>query len=493
MKLGRITSAVVGALALSAVALLSPRPTSRAANPPQPAPAVDAPVVSAALESPRFKQVHGKPGFWRIAQTPDGVWWFVDAHDQTEFLNGVTTVQPQLLSFDPARPAYASADWDGQLDTESLGHWADLTASRIHAIGFKSLGAWCNPALHCGHLPMTQDLNVWRWVPYTARLFSPDWRTAADYAIKSQTEPLKNNRNLIGYYTDNELSWDDNAVGARVYFDDLPADDPNRREVLNVIEQTWPNLTSFNEDWNTKLKKWDELRGLAQLPMASNAAYDKLETRWLEHIARAYFEMTSTLVRKHDPNHLVLGCRYRGWMPAEVARASRGLTDAQSLNYYASDSLLDSNTFRTLNEESGQPVVISEYSFHSLDGRSGNVNHSRFPGEVRDQEARAAGYRLMTQRLARVTYVIGADWFQWMDEPPAGRRGDAEDCNLGMVDIHDRPYEQLVTAVQETAPLLNPLHAGSATAGDQMVWRTPPQGSHHATAFAGGQDMLSAK
>ena len=92
-----------------------------------------------------------------------------------------------------------------------------------------------------------------------------------------------------------------------------------------------------------------------------------------------------------------------------------------------------------------------------------------------------------------MAYVIGADWFQWMDEPPAGRRGDAEDCNLGMVDIHDRPYEQLVTAVQETAPLLNPLHAGSATAGDQMVSRTPPQGSHHATAFAGGQDMLNTK
>jgi hypothetical protein len=494
MKLGRITSTLVGAAALGAIAVLAPRPSSQAANPPLPAPATStAPVVAASLDNPRFKQIHGRPGFWRIGQTQDGVWWFVDTHDQTEFLNGVTTVQPQLLSYDPAKPAYASIDWDGRPDAESLTHWADLTTSRVHAIGFKSLGAWCNPALQSGRLPMTQDLNIWHWVPYTARLFSPDWRQAADYAIKSQTEPLKNNHNLIGYYTDNELSWDDNAVGARVYFDDLPTDDPNRQQVLGVIQKTWPSVTLFNQDWNTKLGKWDELRGLAQLPTASNAAYDKLESHWLEHIARAYFEMTSTLVHKYDPNHLVLGCRYRGWMPAEVARASRGLTDAQSLNYYASDSLLDSNTFRTLSEESGQPVVISEYSFHSLDGRSGNRNLSRFPAEVRDQEARAAGYRLMTQRLARVAYVIGADWFQWMDEPPAGRRGDAEDCNLGMVDIHDRPYEQLVTAVQETAPLLNPLHAGSATAGNQMVWRTPPQGPHHPTAFAGGQEMLNQK
>ena len=339
---------------------------------------------------------------------------------------------------------------------------------------------------------MTRDLNVWRWVPYTARLFSPDWRSAADAAIKSQTQPLKNNHNLIGYYTDNELSWDDNAVGACVYFDDLPTNDPNRMEVLKVIHQTWPDIKSFNADWTTNFSKWDELGRLAQLPVQHPSGYAKLEHYWLSHIARAYFSMTSELVHKYDPNHLILGCRYRGWMPAEVARAARGLTDAQSLNYYASDSLLDATTFQTLNEESGQPVVISEYSFHSLDGRSGNANRSKFPGEVRDQEARAAGYRLMTQRLARVTYVIGADWFQWMDEPPAGRRGDAEDCNLGIVDIQDRAYEQLVIAVQETAPLLNPLHAGSATSGNQMVWRTPIQ-SHHPTAFAGGQEMLDAK
>jgi agarase len=178
-------------------------------------------------------------------------------------------------------------------------------------------------------------------------------------------------------------------------------------------------------------------------------------------------------------------------VPPEVACSSRGYTDAQPLNYYAADTLLDAKTFQLIAQESHQPVVISEYSFHALDGRSGNRNRVRFPGEVPTQEARAAGYRLMTSRLAQVPYIIGADWFQWMDEPPGGRRGDGEDVNFGIVDIHDRPYEPLVTAVKETAPLLNTLHAGSASSRNQLVWRTPPAGPHPPTAFAGGRDVVA--
>ena len=77
-----------------------------------------------------------------------------------------------------------------------------------------------------------------------------------------------------------------------------------------------------------------------------------------------------------------------------------------------------------------------------------------------------------------------------MDEPPAGRAQDGEDANLGVVDLHDQPYNALVDAVKETAPMLDGLHAKSATASYQMVWRTPPQGPHHPTAFAGGQDLI---
>jgi hypothetical protein len=74
----------------------------------------------------------------------------------------------------------------------------------------------------------------------------------------------------------------------------------------------------------------------------------------------------------------------------------------------------------------------------------------------------------MTTRLARVPFVVGADWFQWADEPPSGRKRDGEDASFGIVDIDDRAYEPLVDAVRATTPLLNDLHAKADAGAD--VW-----------------------
>lgn len=489
MRRINIALALVGAAA--AAGLISSgrsvRYQARAENPPATS------VPSAAFLTTRpFREVRGHDGFWRIAQNDKGVWWFLSPQDQTEFLNGVTTVQPMLRARDPRGPNYLSCDWDGQADGASLNNWAQRTLNRVQAMGFKNLGAWCNPVLHKFSEPMTQDLNVWHWVPYDARLFSPDWSNSAEVAIREQAAPLRENKNLIGYYIDNELNWDEDAVGPRIYFDQLPSDDPNRCEVVRVIKDTWPSLNEFNRDWNTTFHDWSELEHHPKLPVGDKKGYDLLQNRWLAHYARAYFQITTNLIRKYDPNHLILGCRYRGWAPPQVPQGARGLTDAQSLNYYASDALLDYNTFRSISHLSNQPLIVSEYTFQSLDGRSGNRNLSRFPAQVADQQARAEGYRRMTSRLARVPFVIGADWFQWMDEPPCGRVGDGEDANMGLVDIHDKPYESLADAVRSTTPTLNGLHARSAIAHDLTVWRQVPA-NRQPTQLAGAETDLIAR
>jgi hypothetical protein len=177
------------------------------------------------------------------------------------------------------------------------------------------------------------------------------------------------------------------------------------------------------------------------------------------------------LVRKYDPNHLILGIRYAGWVPPEVAKASHDYTDAQSLNYYVSDALLDPQMFNAIHDLSGQPLIISEYSFHALDNRSGNRNNVGFPAQVTDQNARADAYRSFTTRLARVPWIIGGDWFQWHDEPPSGRSADGEDVNFGVVDVDDREYPLLVKAIRDVSPTLNPIHRESQASPARDVWR----------------------
>lgn len=428
---------------------------------------------AAGAESP-LVVTKGREGFWRLAKSADGVWWFVSPQGRREFLNTVTTVQPFQLGRDPRGVSFHSRDYDGTLGKYDgdLEGWAKKTVARVNDVGFKGLGAWCHPVFHQLDVPITRDLNLWKhYGASNARLYHPDFAKIMDGVVKTAVKDLKDNPNLVGYFTDNELDWSDATIGPRQYFDGLPVGDPNRVQVVNTIKAVWPNLADYNAAWNVSLKDWRELEAQPVLSREPEAAYTKLFAVWLEKAAGDYFRISSELVRKHDPNHLILGVRFAGIAPREVVRASRDYTDAQSLNYYVPDAQLDREMFAMIYAESGQPMILSEYGFHALDNRSGSRNVFGFQAQVPDQQARAEAYQLFTSRLARVPYVVGADWFQWSDEPPSGRSSDGEDVNFGIVDVDDKPYEQLADAIRQVTPRLNPLHAASTTDAYKDVYR----------------------
>jgi len=441
-------------------------------------PAARAAVEAGAATQPvvvTYKAQRGQPGYWRLGQVADGTWWFVAPDGRQEFLNGVTTVQPFQLGRDRDGAEYVSRDFNGrrgQTDGADVRAWAAASLGRIREVGFKALGAWSHPAFHELDVPMTRDLNITTYMHGAGlKLYSRDWPALAERVVQQQVAPLAGNRNLVGYYLDNELDWGDTVIGPAVHFDNLAAQDPNRQEVVRVMQTVWGEVGRFNADWKTNIVDWADIAGWQTLPHAQREPYARLFTAWLSHMAEDYFKLTTALVRKHDPNHLILGVRFKAFAPPEVVRASRGHTDAQSLNVYPGDARLDPDAVPQMYELSGQPIIISEYAFHSLDGRSGNRNTVGFMAQVLDQKARADAYELFTSRVARVPYVVGADWFQWMDEPPSGRTLDGEDVNFGVVDIDDRPYELLAEAVRRTAPRLNALHAASYADERRDVWR----------------------
>jgi hypothetical protein len=130
-----------------------------------------------------------------------------------------------------------------------------------------------------------------------------------------------------------------------------------------------------------------------------------------------------------------------------VARASAPYVDAASGNFNASwnDGTFVRYNLGTLHELTGKPVLVSEFYMAARDNRSGNENDSGLFPVVGTQKERAAGFRNTVEALLRIPYVIGADWFQYYDEPTLGR-GDGENFNFGLVDIQDRPYERLTAA-----------------------------------------------
>lgn len=92
-------------------------------------------------------------------------------------------------------------------------------------------------------------------------------------------------------------------------------------------------------------------------------------------------------------------------------------------------------------------MLITEFYFCAHENQSGNRNsppETNFP-TVQTQRERAEGARIHLIDYAQRPYLIGAHWFQFYDEPTHGR-SDGENYNMGLVDIHNQPYEELVAA-----------------------------------------------
>jgi hypothetical protein len=119
----------------------------------------------------------------------------------------------------------------------------------------------------------------------------------------------------------------------------------------------------------------------------------------------------------------------------------------------------------------GKPVIVSEFYMTAQQNRSGDKNDSSTFPVVATQKERAAGFRNTVEVLARTPYVVGADWFQFYDEPTHGR-DDGENYDFGLVDIHDQPYESLTAAAQ--ALDLVAIKSGSHTARPDASLGVPP-------------------
>jgi len=181
---------------------------------------------------------------------------------------------------------------------------------------------------------------------------------------------------------------------------------------------------------------------------------DSLERRkaFLYEAYQKFVEAATAAIRKHDPNHLNLGLRFGSAAPPEIVRLSK-VFDVYSLNNYAYKvNQTEIDKVRTLID---RPILIGEFHF-------GTPGRGMTPGlkQTRSQEERGVAYRYYVENALADPSIVGAHWFEWIDEPSTGRF-DGENYNIGLVDVTDRPYRELLDAAAATHKRLQGVHAGS--------------------------------
>jgi hypothetical protein len=335
--------------------------------------------------------------------------------------------------------------------------WRDDTLTRLKTWGFNTLGNWSEPALREGsnRMPYTvtialsgeiahvaSPLDFWGALPDP---FDGRFQSAVENSVRQATLTSRDDPYALGDFVENELPWGDGSdprpthrFSVAMAAFSLGPTSAAKAALVAQLKTRYSDIDAFNRAWHLSVQSWDEL--IKHPPALSDnlppAALDDLKS-FSALFADRYYSSIKAAIAKVDPHHLYLGSRFAAITPEALSACAR-YCDVVSVNLYT--ATLDLQRLDGVDK----PVLISEFSFGAQDRGSfsgGNI-------DVSSSASRGRFYNAFLNAASRDTRVVGAHWFEYLDEPASGRTLDGENGNFGMVSIADVPFITLVDAMQ---------------------------------------------
>lgn len=415
-------------------------------------------------------------GFFHVVQKPDGRWWAIDPLGRGAVLLGVDHVT--FRGHWCEKLGYSPHGRKNEKKYASKEQWEEETLARLKAWGFTMLGAGCDRKLKHRGLVHTEFLSIgdhlatlgdeYDITPNERRpcssfpnVFHPDFEAYCHYRARKSCVPNRNDPWLFGYFIDNELAWWGRGGSDTGLFDAVMKKSPAHSAKVALKEfvaaRCDRKIEAFNATFGLQLKNFDDILTLSALTHG-NPEQRELKKAFLSFAADRYFSVASRAIRAADPNHLVMGARFAGTGGADPAvwEVSGRYCDVVTFNCYPMADL-DEGRVYTHFGKGGEPVtehfakyydyvkrpmLITEWSFPALDAGLPSVHGAgqRF----RTQAERTAATSLFARTMLSLPFLLGYDYFMWVDEPALGISTPfPEDSNYGLINEDGVPYPLL--------------------------------------------------
>lgn len=441
--------------------------------------------VAVPYTAPSFvKTISGeKTGFFHVEQQGD-LWWVIDPLGRGYVPLGVDHVRYSghwcsTLGHFP----HEKRNNDRYPDRDA---WAGETLARLQGWGFNLLTAGSEPALHHRGMAHTIPLGIGSKItesgegafitphekrPCTAfpNVFHPDFERFCRYEAERLCRPHANDPWLFGFFLDNELawwgrSWGDHGLETGL-FDavmKLDAGHTAKLALRDHLSRFYENsVERFNADFGTTVQSFDSVRRLTDLTGADGkpAAVLKCKGQFAGLVAERYFGTITRAIRAADPNHMILGCRFAGGRACPAVWDVAGkYCDICSFNYYgnvdldggvalgAEDGKMGPplpEVFAKFHAMSKRPMMVTEWSFPALDAGLPSTHGAGQRFRTQAERAKATG--IFAETILRMPFMVGYDYFMWVDEPALGITPEfPENSNYGLINENSEPYKELV-------------------------------------------------
>lgn len=388
-------------------------------------------------------------GFFRVVQK-DGRWWVIDPKGRGTVLLGVDHVT--YWGHHSQRTHRSIHHEVNKVKFPNKADWEEDTLQRLKTWGFNMLGAGCDANLkhrgliHTIFLSMGDGLcregndsefficpNEHRPCSAFPNVFHPQFAQWTDHVARRKCAPNRDDPWLFGYFIDNELAWWGRGAVATGLFD--------------AVARLPPAHSARQAQ-----QKFLAARGI------EGTVPETVKLDFLKLAADIYFRVSSEAIRRHDPNHLVMGARFAGLRGAHPAvwEISGKYCDVVTFNCYPWADL-DRNVVMTDRGGSAQrvvdafsaqydlvkrPMLITEWSFPALD--SGLPCTGGAGQRFQTQKLRTQATELFAKTMLSLPFLVGYDYFMWVDEPAAGI-SDAfpEDSNYGLINEQGVAYPEI--------------------------------------------------
>jgi len=322
--------------------------------------------------------------------------------------------------------------------------FAEITHRRLKSWGMNTIANWSD-----------RDIYLMRKTPYVCTIsysaktlegsegywgkffdvFDPSFREALRRRLESEKGRAIGDPWCIGYFVHNELAWGDEVSLALATLIS-PAEQPAKKVFLNDLKAKYKTIDKLNTAWGTNHATWDALLRSRQAPDKEKARADL--TAFYTKTAETYFATIRDELDKFAPGQLYMGCRF-AWVNNLAARAAAKFCDIVGYNRY-NYSVAE----HRLPDGIDKPTIIGEFHFGALDR---GMFHTGLR-KTANQQDRADKYESYVRGALRNPYIVGTHWFQYKDQATTGR-GDGENYQIGLIDVCDKPYPEIIRAARE--------------------------------------------
>lgn len=373
-------------------------------------------------------------GFFRVEKI-NGRWWFIDPE-------GYPFIHRAVVAFHPGKSPVQKESYNSNFG--STQKWLDNQMSMLRSYGFNGVGAWSQTEelrLHDSPLVYTvivSPMSMYKaehrkkyngkylyhgWQGYRFDLpmvFDPEFDVYVEKAV-SAIAVYRNDKNLLGYFTDNEIPWVNSALDRHL------------------------TLLAKDEAGYIHAKRWLDER--KQKSAGIEDVNDEDRAEFLAFMLETYLKKVTTALRKYDPDHLYLGCRFNQeneeLKNAAMFKVAGKYMDVISINHYRKWEPVQW-ILNNWAEWSDRPFIITEWYTKGEDTPLPNMTGAGW--NVRTQKERGYFYQNFCIELMKSKNCIGWHWFKYQDNDPNDMNADVSnrDSNKGVVDSQYRPYTDLL-------------------------------------------------